>query len=66
MADIKRLIQREAGKYDGIEQFNFYSPEFDDHKKVPPCIRPFMNEITAFCNVSKIILCMFKGVLIIS
>ncbi len=44
-------IQREAGKVDGIEQFNFYSPEFDDHDKVPDCIKPFMDEITAFCDV---------------
>lgn len=40
--------EREAGKYDGIEQFNFYSPEFEDMNRVPKCIRPFMDEITAF------------------
>ena len=46
------MKQREPGKYDGIEQFNFYSPQFADHEKVPGCIRPFMDEITAFCEVS--------------
>ena len=42
--------RREPGKYDGIEQFNFYKGEFRDHDKVPPCIRPFMDEITSFCD----------------
>jgi len=42
--------KREVGNYDGIEQFNFYSPDFDDHNKVPKCIRPFMDEITSFCE----------------
>lgn len=42
--------KREAGKHDGIEQFNFYSPELEDLNKVPKCIRPFMDEITAFCE----------------
>jgi isopenicillin N synthase-like dioxygenase len=42
--------RREAGMFDGIEQFNFYSPEFDDLNKDPKCIRPFMDEITAFCE----------------
>ncbi|GAD94114.1 hypothetical protein PVAR5_2735 [Paecilomyces variotii No. 5] len=42
--------KREAGKYDGIEQFNYYSPEFEDLAKVPKCIRPYMDEITAFCD----------------
>jgi hypothetical protein len=45
-------MQREPGKVDGIEQFNFYSSEFADHNRVPKCILPFMDEITAFCDVS--------------
>jgi hypothetical protein len=44
-------LQREPGKFDGIEHFNFYSPEFEDIEKVPKCIAPFMDEITAFCDV---------------
>jgi hypothetical protein len=46
------LAQRETGKVDGIEQFNFYSGEFDDHNKVPKCILPFMDEIASFSTVS--------------
>jgi hypothetical protein len=36
-----------------IEQFNFYREEFADvENKVPECIKPFMDEITAFTEVS--------------
>lgn len=42
--------KREPGNYDGIEHFNFYSSEFEDHERVPKCIHPFMDEITAFCD----------------
>jgi isopenicillin N synthase-like dioxygenase len=42
--------RREAGNFDGIEQFNFYSPQFEDLNRVPGCIRPFVDEITAFCD----------------
>ncbi|KAJ5033596.1 uncharacterized protein L3040_008708 [Drepanopeziza brunnea f. sp. 'multigermtubi'] len=42
--------KREKGNYDGIEHFNFYSPEFADLSRVPACILPFMDEITAFCD----------------
>ncbi|KUJ14690.1 Clavaminate synthase-like protein [Mollisia scopiformis] len=42
--------KREKGNYDGIEHFNFYSPEFEDIERVPNCIHPFMDEITAFCD----------------
>lgn len=42
--------KREAGKYDGIEQFNFYDPQFRDLDLVPKCMLPFMDEITSFCN----------------
>lgn len=46
--------KREKGSVDGIEHFNFYSPEFADNEKVPKCILPFMDEISAFCDVNKI------------
>ena len=43
--------RREQGKYDGIEQFNFYRGEFEDlENKIPECIKPFMDEIIAFCE----------------
>ncbi|TVY68814.1 Gibberellin 20 oxidase [Lachnellula suecica] len=42
--------KREPGQFDGIEHFNFYSPEFEDDERVPKCIAPFMDEITAFCE----------------
>lgn len=54
-AGFKRRLgwKREAGEFDGIEQFNFYRQEFEDSKsRVPECIKPFMGEITAFCEVS--------------
>jgi hypothetical protein len=44
--------KREAGEFDGIEQFNFYRGEFEDQdNRVPECIKPFMDEITAFAEV---------------
>ncbi|WWD18847.1 hypothetical protein CI109_103302 [Kwoniella shandongensis] len=42
--------KRARGEEDGITQFNFYSPEYEDIKKVPTCVHPFMDEITAFCT----------------
>ncbi|OCF57473.1 hypothetical protein L486_04931 [Kwoniella mangroviensis CBS 10435] len=36
------------GKYDGISQFNFYEEEYKSLDKVPECIHPFMDEISAF------------------
>lgn len=42
--------KREKGNYDGIEHFNFYSPEFEDSGRVPRCILPFMDEISSFCD----------------
>ena len=54
-AGFKRKLgwKREAGEFDGIEQFNFYHGEFaDQENKVPECIKPFMDEITAFTSVS--------------
>ena len=45
--------KREAGEVDGIEQFNFYRGEFQNQdERVPECIMPFMDEITAFAEVS--------------
>ncbi|KKY25522.1 putative gibberellin 3-beta [Phaeomoniella chlamydospora] len=42
---------REAGKFDGIEHFNFYAPQFSEPQNlVPLCILPFMDEITSFCT----------------
>ncbi|KAF2112237.1 hypothetical protein BDV96DRAFT_634013 [Lophiotrema nucula] len=52
-AGFKRKLgwQREAGQFDGIEQFNFYRGEFEDQENcVPECIKPFMDEITSFSN----------------
>ncbi|KAK5115896.1 hypothetical protein LTR62_000352 [Meristemomyces frigidus] len=52
-AGFKRMRgwKREAGDFDGIEQFNFYRDEFaHPEKMVPECIKPFMDEITAFCD----------------
>ncbi|WVQ84258.1 hypothetical protein IAT38_006410 [Cryptococcus sp. DSM 104549] len=42
--------RRVPGKPDGISHFNFYSAEFEDLDKVPECVAPFMDEITAFCT----------------
>jgi len=53
-AGFKRRLgwKREAGDFDGIEHFNFYRPQFEDSEdKVPECIKPFMDEIVAFCEV---------------
>lgn len=36
------------GKPDGISQFNFYDDEFKDINKVPTCVHPYMDEVTAF------------------
>ncbi|KAH9841309.1 Clavaminate synthase-like protein [Teratosphaeria destructans] len=43
--------QRGEGKFDGIEHFNFYRPQFEEPAtKVPQCILPYMDEIAAFCE----------------
>ena len=42
--------QTQKGNYDGICQFNFYDEEFKSLDKVPTCIHPFMDEITAFAE----------------
>jgi len=54
-AGFKRKMgwKREAGEFDGIEQFNFYRGEFEDPDgRVPECLKPFMDEIDAFTTVS--------------
>jgi len=56
-AGFKRRLgwKREAGEFDGIEQFNFYRGEFENpNDNVPECIQPFMDEIIAFTEVSRI------------
>ncbi|OWZ28083.1 hypothetical protein C356_06520 [Cryptococcus neoformans c45] len=40
--------KRAPGRPDGISQFNFYAPEYEDMEKVPKCVQLFMDEITAF------------------
>ncbi len=45
-------FKRFRGIPDGIEQFNWYAREWEDHKFVPSCLHPFMDEIEAFCNVN--------------
>lgn len=55
-AGFKRRLgwQREAGDFDGIEQFNFYRGEFaDPDERVPECIKPFVDEISAFSEASR-------------
>jgi hypothetical protein len=47
----KLIRQRHRAVRDGIEQFNWYSREWQDHSYVPDCIRPFMDEIQAFSEV---------------
>ncbi|WRT70963.1 uncharacterized protein IL334_007962 [Kwoniella shivajii] len=42
--------KREKQALDGIKHFNFYKPEFDEIDRIPECIHPFFDEITAFCN----------------
>lgn len=49
----KLIRQRHRAVRDGIEQFNWYSREWQDHSYVPECIRPFMDEIQAFSEVSQ-------------
>lgn len=53
LCSFKRRLgwRREAGEFDGIEQFNFYRREFEDDNRVPECIMPFMDEIRAFTEV---------------
>ncbi|KAL4908303.1 hypothetical protein BDW74DRAFT_174993 [Aspergillus multicolor] len=61
-------FKRHRGPADGIEQFNFYNREWNDPSRIPSCLHPFMDEITAFCNyltksVNRRLLTLFSRVL---
>ncbi|KAL3438414.1 hypothetical protein BDV09DRAFT_205260 [Aspergillus tetrazonus] len=61
-------FKRRRGPQDGIEQFNFYTREWNDPSHIPTCLHPFMDEITAFCNyltqsVNRRLLTLFSRVL---
>ena len=61
-------IQRQRGPADGIEQFNWYKPDWEDINRVPKCLHPFMDEIEAFSNyltksVNRRLLTLFSRVL---
>ncbi|KAJ5798620.1 gibberellin 3-beta hydroxylase [Penicillium pulvis] len=43
-------FKRERGPADGIEQFNWYKPEWDNLDRIPTCLHQFMDEIESFCN----------------
>ena len=50
-APFPSLPQRERGTPDGIEQFNWYKPDWEDPlHRVPTCLHPFMDEIESFCT----------------
>lgn len=61
--------QRHRGPPDGIEQFNWYKPDWEDvENRVPKCLHPFMDEIEEFCNyltksVNRRLLTLFSRVL---
>ncbi|KAG4414427.1 hypothetical protein IFR04_012442 [Cadophora malorum] len=53
---------------DGIEQFNWYKDDWEDINRTPNCLRPFIDEIEAFCNyltgsVNRRLLTLFSRVL---
>ncbi|KAI4594788.1 hypothetical protein KJ359_007591 [Pestalotiopsis sp. 9143b] len=62
-------IQRHRGPPDGIEQFNWYKPDWEDvENRVPTCLHPLMDEIEEFCNyltksVNRRLLTLFSRVL---
>ena len=62
-------LQRTRGPADGIEQFNWYKPDWEDqNNRVPTCRHPVRDEIEAFCNyltksVNKRLLTLFSRVL---
>ncbi|WVQ81087.1 hypothetical protein IAT38_003209 [Cryptococcus sp. DSM 104549] len=61
-------FKRFKGPKDGIEQFNWYTAQWEDHNLVPECLRPFMDEITAFSeyltnSVNRRLLTLFSRVL---
>ncbi|PYH86172.1 Clavaminate synthase-like protein [Aspergillus uvarum CBS 121591] len=62
-------FKRHRGPADGIEQFNWYTPEWaSPSTRVPHCLQPFMDEIEAFCtyltqSVNRRLLTLFSRVL---
>lgn len=62
-------LQRHRGPADGIEQFNWYTADWQDiENRVPNCLHPFMDEIEAFANyltksVNRRLLTLFSRVL---
>ncbi|KAF4458373.1 gibberellin 3-beta hydroxylase [Fusarium albosuccineum] len=61
-------FKRHRGPPDGIEQFNWYKPDWEDINRVPNCLHPFMDEIEAFANyltksVNRRLLTLFSRVL---
>ncbi|KAH6689467.1 hypothetical protein F5X68DRAFT_253818 [Plectosphaerella plurivora] len=62
-------FKRTRGPADGIEQFNWYKPDWEDvENRVPKCLHPLMDEIEAFSNyltqsVNKRLLTLFSRVL---
>lgn len=61
-------FKKHKGPADGIEQFNWYSREWQDINRIPSCLHPFMDEIESFCNyltqsVNRRLLTLFSRVL---
>ncbi|KAG5661976.1 hypothetical protein KAF25_004215 [Fusarium avenaceum] len=61
-------FKRHRGPVDGIEQFNWYRPDWEDMNRVPTCLHPFMDEIESFANyltksVNRRLLTLFSRVL---
>ncbi|EKV10783.1 Gibberellin 3-beta hydroxylase, putative [Penicillium digitatum] len=61
-------FKRQRGPEDGIEQFNWYKPDWNDINRVPTCLHPFMDEIEEFSNyltksVNRRLLTLFSRVL---
>ncbi|KAI3338464.1 gibberellin 3-beta hydroxylase [Ustulina deusta] len=61
-------FKRHRAMPDGIEQFNWYKPDWEDPNRVPACLHPFMDEIESFCNyltksVNRRLLTLFSRVL---
>ncbi|KAJ4354640.1 uncharacterized protein N0V89_006377 [Didymosphaeria variabile] len=61
-------FKRHRGPADGIEQFNWYKPDWESLDRSPSCVHPFMDEIRAFCeylteSVNRRLLTLFSRVL---
>lgn len=66
--DIANVFQRHRGPADGIEQFNWYSADWEDRNRVPTTLHPFIDEIEAFAtyltqSVNRRLLTLFSRVL---